>query len=445
MTILLVILLSIVFMPASYFIVGKFVQNCASRTEKVVTRDKDGKIVSEEIRPKPLLWCFVPENTTVYFQRKGNNAKETGKGSKATPGSGSAIFDMAHAVPGKILINKDNPDTKQWKLVDISSDENTERLPEETHRRGLFYYLYGAHWLGFFTELRTVKVREVRLSVDEEEMQKHNEAKKAWEKAGKTGEKPKEPEYREHVKDYETPFPYFSREHGVAIRGAETSGAFTLDFYTNSVYEETYPIRARTAVADPNATLSTFVEQSINNETGGHDPEYFLFNELDEKLTKGASVPDLKERHRMLIGNVEKEVRGHAEEIIGITLKKFVVYSIDMDEEMRQLLELQERTERQEQARILSAKLEVEVATQEAKKVVVAAEGERDAKKARNDAEADHVERVIKPLASLPGGPAIRFAEALEKLPALTHLTVIPGGTPVVPVGGDMGNGGKVA
>jgi hypothetical protein len=435
----IIIVVTAFMLPASYFIVGWFVQLCASRTKMV-----ENEAGVEEKRPAPIYWAFVPEKTTAYLQRKGNRAKERGVGSKATPASGSPIFDIIHSVSGKYL-DRRSENLNDWCFVDegcIGSETYRKgekydeelfeaiKQADEKHRRGIFYHLYGVHTIGFFTELRTVKVREVRISVDDEEMHKHKLALKAWEEGGKVGAKPKEPSYSPHVKDYETEFPFFSREHGVAIKEAETAGAFTLDMYSNVVYEETYPYRVRMEVSDPNATLSTLVERVVNNETAGHEPEYYLFEDVP-RASDSSPVPDdefpkLAERRRALTSTVKDNVNEATQRTIGITIKEFILYSIDMDEETRTLLELKERVEREKEAEIAAAKKDVEKAKEIMAKKIVDAEADREAMKIRNDGEADRIERVVKPLAENENTVRIREAEAYEK--NVTVTTFAPGG-----------------
>lgn len=417
----------------SFFIVGWFVRACAERTEtytEEITKPDGTKEIEVHTRPKPFLWVFVPERTTAYLQRKSNEMKEKGKGSKATPATGSGIFDMIHAVPGKVLDKNSGLDLNGWEIRDAEKGKDGKVIEEETNRRGLFYHLYGVHWLGFFTELRLVKIREVRLSIDEDELRTYREAQQKWVANGKKGDEPRQPKYEEHVKDYNTYFPYFSREHDIAIRGAETAGAFSLDIFTKAVYEETYPIKARTVVADPNATLSTIVEQSINGEVGGHEPEYYLF---EETLSKEDDDTSLKQRKDLLIETVQGDVRKQALDLIGITLKAFIVYAINMDDKMRELLELQERTEREEQAKILTARREVQVAIQAARKKAVDAAGEKRAQIQLNDAAADHVARVIAPMAESELRVRVREAEAYENNQTVT--TSVRGGSTGILVG----------
>ncbi len=419
-----------VLLGTSYYILGWIVRKCANRKVWNGEVDKDGNRIKI---PKPIFWYFQPENTTAYQQRKGNDAAAIGSGSKATPASGSGIIHVTHAVPGMIL-DRSDPNKMKWHFRKCDGDETEPTLES---RKGLFYYLYGVHNLGIFMELRTVKIKEIRLTIDQDKLNKYREDLDKWEKSGKDTPKPAKPRYEEEVKEYETLFPYYSREHSVAVRQAETAGAYTLDFYTNLVYRERFPVRARLKVADPNAKLSEFTEQSINGESGSHDPEYFLFEKATFEDSSGTTpLPSLKERRHTLTETVKKNVAEKALRLIGLAIDEFILYSIDMDEKQRQLLELQEETERKEQARILESEREIKVAENKAKSALAEAKGKADSQKVLNDAEADLVEKVILPIAKQPQGAAVRGAMALEKLTGLTSLTFAPGTNTVIPVGG---------
>lgn len=254
---------------------------------------------------------------------------------------GGPVVDIIHAVPGK-RINKNSSNLQEWFFED----------GEES--RGLLFGMLGVSWIGFFRTLRVNDIKGFRYTRNEDEKQ-----------------------YRVLDKDEISMFVPFSGEQAVEIKDAETKSIFSVDLVFNIIQEKIYPLRAELRVADSNAVLTTMIHERIIMVTSKHEPEDLLSSDSKYKrsLTKAAE-------------KAEKE----ALKEIGTHITEVTLISVAVSEEHRILFELKERNEREGDAAIVRA-------DKEAMETVKRAEGQKKAKILANDADADQVDRVVKPSA----------------------------------------------
>lgn len=325
-----------------------------------------------------IIWTFVPANTVGITIARGN-----AKLNKAGIG-GSELVDIIHGVPG-MKLDRSNSNPIEW------------TLKEGKEKHGLLYALIKVHYIGPLNKVRENQIHEMRFGKMKE------------------GDNDK---FGVESKDYQTKFVFYSREQAVEVENADTKGAFELDIKDNLLYKTAQPAKAILNVANANAVLTLMVREAVNNVTGNHEAEYFI---------QGDGTKSSKKTKKELTDAIMK-IRGRALEVIGIDIYEVNLVSLDFDAKTRELMELKEKTERENAARLLVSENETKIAEEKKKQKIL-----------DNDALADHVKRVIVPTGSAPGGAAVRFAEAYEN--NKTATTVVLGGNGVSQLIG--GNDGK--
>lgn len=305
------------------------------------------------------VWGFFPANTFGLVTTKSNEATEA-------DAVGGGIVGILHSIPGRYL-DKSDHDPMQWEI----------RIEDPDHKenRGLFYHLIGVEYLGglpFTRSLRLNKIHQIRYS----------------RKDGET-------DYTPTAKDFETKFVHFSGNLTVLVKSAETAGIFALDLNFNLNYERVQPLKSVIRVPDVHAVLTQMVREAVIAITSAHKPEHFLGGK------------EAKNLQNSLVLAIE-DVRETAKIELGIWITKATLESISADTETKKILELNQKTKRENQALIAVAKAK-------AKALI-----------ATNEADAHRVREVILPQANAPGAAAIRFAEAYEKNDAVTVFA--PGG-----------------
>lgn len=310
------------------------------------------------------------------------NYKKDGK----IVGQGGVITDVVHAIPGKKLV-KPSKDPMDWHYVDGRES------------RGLLFILMGLLIIWFFRYPKMYSVRNFRLG-------------RADEQAA----------YTVQPKASHTRFPYFSTEHDIELKGVETKQIIAFNIRLGFVLEEMYPIRVRERTADAYATFTKFASEHIISMIGAVDPIEFISGENKDK--GGREIDDLKRKIVDSFTN-DETLRDRILEETGLFIRKANMYDFDFDAETKELLESKTRF------------------TINAENEVIKANGERDAKKARLEADAKEVTDVIIPLSESPLRVAARGMLSLERLDKLQTLVLGGGATPVIPIGGEGLNSTK--
>jgi len=307
-------------------------------------------------------WGFFPANTFGIVTTKANKSTDP----DAVSGG---VVDILHNIPGRYL-DRSNRDKMEW--------EYKKEEEDRVESRGLLYHVIGVEYLGgvpFTRFLRTNKIHQIR--------PKKNE---------KDGDGT---DYVPKSVDFETKFVYFSGNQTVLVTGAETAAIFGLDLNFNLVYERIQPLKSVLRVADIYAVLTLMVREAVIRITSTRDPEEFT------------SGDDAKDLQKALVTAVES-INGIAKEELGIQITKATLESISVDEKTKGILELKEKTKRENEALVLTA------------------EAKAKAQIAKNEADAHRVREVILPQANTPGAAAIRLAEAYENNDTVTVFA--PGG-----------------
>lgn len=252
-----------------------------------------------------------------------------------------------------------------------------DEVPDRRERRDLLFRLFGLQLIGLFRWLRTNNIRTFRYGRSEGEA-----------------------EYHMMDKSEKTRYVFCTGQHDVLIKGVETKGSLKFDLLFNLLYNEQYPVRARLRVADPYAVMTMMATEAVIGTIGTMEPEQLIASDEQKKelVAKMQSITDA------------------VEEQIGIRIRKVNLSDVSFDTETRRLLELRARTERENAAAIAIAEKD--------KQIQILA----------NDADADRVERVIKPAAENERTVAVRIAEAYEGNKTVT--TYAPGaGNTMIPLG----------
>jgi len=293
-----------------------------------------------------ILWLYVPFNMYAFITTMRNKSIDLTLG-------GGGITNILHNVPGK-RIDKSSTDHMKWEFC----------LGEE--KRGLLYHLIGVQWMGFYRSAMLVNVRTFR-----------------W------GRKEDEGEYHMLTKDQKTSFVFFSGQHDIEIKDAETVGQFRLDFVFNLNYENTFPVKEQFKLADSNAVLSIMAEEKVIGITGTKEPEDFLGGSEENKRKLTESILGISERTLLELGKGLTEVN---------------LASVEMDEKERVLFELKETKRREGEAALITAELAAKQTIETAKgtkaAAILVAEGAKQAKELTNLADEDYVTRVLKPMAT---------------------------------------------
>jgi regulator of protease activity HflC (stomatin/prohibitin superfamily) len=119
------------------------------------------------------------------------------------------------------------------------------------------------------------------------------------------------------------------------------------------------------------------------------------------------------EANKKALADAIKGIGPDAEIQIGVGISAVNLFSIDVNEETRKLLELEETTRRQNEAAIAIAERDKKVA-------ILLAEGRKQSGILANDAAEDRIKRVILPIANTPGAITVRGLEAYENNDTVT-------------------------
>ena len=243
--------------------------------------------------------------------------------------------------------------------------------------RGVLYHLFGIEIIGFFRYLRLNDVRTFR-----------------W------GRMDNENEYHMQAKNLQTRYVFFSGQHDMDFKGVESGAMLKLDLRFNIVYEEKYPVRVRLRTADPYAVLTMMVNRLVISLVGSTEDPKMLVSDKQLQAAMAKSIQD--------------EVSVEVLKQLGIEIKFVNLTEIDFDANTKRLLELEATTNLENKARVSVA--------QNAKEVQILA----------NDADADRIERVIKPAAENDRTVRVREAEAYERNKVVTVYA--PGAKTMLPL-----------
>lgn len=325
----------------------------------------------------PFYWVSVPANTFALIVTTDNRTGEASEG-------GGTVVDVLHAIPGVRLV-KDSHNPMDW------------HFEEGEEVRGFLFRWLGVQTMGLYRTVRTNLDKRLRFTrgVDEEN-------------------------YTVKPKDKLAPFVFYSGELNVRVENADTKGSFELDFDFNTIFKRKFPVRSVLMVADASAYTTSVVEEVVNSTTGDHPPEDYLggTGSKDEPAVKTT------EQNKKELTQKVKDISEDLLEDLGMELIEVNIRSVDMSREHRLFVELKTKTERQAEAAMIEER-------NAADRLRVRAQAEKDARILSNDAEADHIERVIIPLAENHLRVEVRKAESYENNKTVTVFA--PGGN-VAPV-----------
>ena len=344
-------------------------------------------VVVRSLATLEILFFFVPGNMFALLVSKGNESTDLEEG-------GGGLLDVAHEVPG-------------MKLVCDRHNLKKSYFTPGVEKRGIFHMLYGVHLKGPFQDLR--------LNIDKSLQYGTETIEDGLNKQTSDASNPMK-ENRVLRKQTKSKFVWYSGTQVVQVDDADTVGAFRLDLKFTLNWQRKFPVLSMVQVADSNASLAADVSDKVNALTSGQEPEYFLSGGAGPKLDLVKAVESL---------------RSNAETEYGLTISKVSLFSIEPDEReiaYRKAAQLKKITEDEQAARMQVIEMDRQKAIKDAEGRAVAIRIVSEAEKAQgllqNDVQADRVKRVILPIASTPGGPAVRFAEAHERNQTLTTLSV---------------------
>lgn len=330
---------------------------------------------------RPFRWTFNPANTFALV------VTEEDKSGSGMQGGGN-IVKILHAVPGHILV-KDGADPMNHYL---------EKLKEgiDPDHDNLLFQKLGVQDMGsiFFT-LRTNIDKRARFS--------------------RETDRPTE-ELHTVTKVYKTQHVFFTGDMTVKVEKADTKDKIWLDFEIDFVFERKYPARSVVRVADAPALLTSFVENIVNNETVSRPVTDFYGG--DEAKKKREELAKLIDEDSVFKEMVRRE--------LGLDITSVSIRSVEVDPAYRELFAKKTKAEKEAEALSITV-------NNAAKNTVTTAEAEKLAKILRNDAEADHIARVVVPTATNELAVRVREAEAYENNETVT--TFAPGKETFVPIG----------
>lgn len=330
-------------------------------------------------RKEPIFSVIIPANCSALVSKEPNTerAGEKDKGDPGVNNDGGDIVDVRHAVPGRV-IDKSDQDPMNWHLKKKGKEP-----------RGILFLIFGTQIIGLYRYLRLNDVRTFRY-----------------------GRKDKESKYRVMDKADHTRYPHFSGQHDILMEHLETivgdpgdagTAVLRINILLNLLFEETYPVRVRLRVADPYAVLTMMATRRVMATIGGRDPRDIVSNK--------DSV------HDKIIAAVQ-DISDEVEKYLGITITKTTIADIGFDDETTKLIEKEA------------------VAIIEANAKRREAEGDRDAKIARNMGDVHRLQNVLIPAAETPERSRVfrsdREAAAYENNERVTTYAPGSGVRPVV-------------
>lgn len=307
------------------------------------------------------VWDIIPANTGgILVSRRKSSSIGT---------SGGGVSDLLHEVPGK-YIDKSNHDEMNWKYK------------KGKEKKNLFHYIpgmRGVRYIGIFMMLRTNEIRTYRQTML---------------KSSGGGLDENKPQYEIQEKVDRTRYAFFSGQHDIMIKEAETAGVFGIDLTTNILFEERCPVRVRLKLADSYAQLTLMVKNRSIEFTGDKLPEDLIGGKADVKEAYERYIMDNSFRKAVLLET-------------GIWIRGVRLFDIDISSEDRELF----------QKRAI-AKIEKDAA-------IIKAQGDARVTKltgmARNDVDADYVKRVTLKVAADPGAVTVHGQDAYREN---EHVTV---------------------
>ncbi len=338
----------------------------------------------------PFRWTFNIANTYAIIVSEKNDVDNNVRGGK--------IVNVLHAIPGKRLVKPDPNNEMGWYFED----------GEDPVHQNYLYQKHGIQDMGsIFYKLRT--------NVDKRE------------RAVRDPDKPEEA-ITTITKKRETDHVFHTGEMQVSVKGADTADRIPLNFKLNFVFERKYPVLSVLRLADAPAFLTTQVEEIINRETSGRPIDDYYGGPNAKENRK--ALTDLIDAHLTPGGtDEEKKFSDLIERELGLIITTVAIRDVDVEEQYKAALTAAGEAKKQMEA-------EKERVRQENENTLSRAEADKTARLRRNDADADRVERVIKPIAGDDRLVAVRFAEALENNDHLTSITYAPGNDKtVLPVG----------
>jgi len=338
-----------------------------------------------ELARIPFRWIFVPANTFVLIVTEDEGAD--------TNQSGGNVVDVLHSIPGRKLVKRDDSgklsgelEPMDWRFEKCESDP--------THKNFLFERLGIQDMGSIFYKPRTNSVKLLRYA-----------------------RKIEEDDYQTIAKGGETRFVFHSGHMTVSIRESDTKDKLGLDMEIDLIFERESPVRSILRLPDANAFLSSMIEEIVNNRTGSDNAEAYI------------GGTDSAKKKRELAKAIEKSkvFKITVFEQIGLVITSVNLRSVSMGEKHRKLLELEVEAEKNASAALIRA-------TNEAEQEIKRAEGRKVAKILTNDADADHITRVILPTAVDELTVRVREAEAYENNQVVT--TSVRGGNTGLLIGG---------
>lgn len=337
---------------------------------------------------KPFRYTFTPENTfcaVVTEEELGDN------GSERDTNHGGNLVKVLHGITGKSIdMSKSSP--MDWEVVDV---------PDLAHDAFL-YRIYGIQDMGSIwhtTRLNTD--RRMRFARDDG---KPDQELHTLTKARKT----------RHV--------FYTGELTVVIKEADTEDKLGVNFEIDFAFARRYPIRSILKLADSAAFLTSLVENAVNSATVGLPAGAFIGG-----VGTGTTQSTLDNR-KDLVEHIEgnRDLSQKILDVIGLDITSVSLRSVSMTEKHRALLELEVQARKTAEAQMIAVRNQAEQA-------VITAEADKKAKMLRNDADADRIERVVKPAAENELTVAVKVAEAYENNKTVT--TYAPGAGTMVPLG----------
>lgn len=282
-------------------------------------------------------------------------------GSKEEKESGGDVIGLAHAIPGK-KEKRHGPDLMKLELVN------------GVEQRDWLFKTMGIIWLGPYKTIRKNKVRSFRY-----------------------GREDTEDKYRVMPKSEDKRWIPHSGQQDIEMKDIETKDVLGVNLKINLPVSNKFPIRSRLKVADPNAFLTLMVQEEVVDVVGNME------------LKKVVSGQDTSKRQIALRVTT---IANRIEEETGLTIGTPNIFDVSMNEKTKTLMELEAKTKREMEAKILAARQGIEVAELEATQDVKRAEGRKRARILDNDAEADHIDRNVKPRAADDRTVKVTEAEA---------------------------------
>lgn len=293
---------------------------------------------------------------------------------KGTGESGSQVVDVKHGCQGKVL-DKSNPDPMKWRF-------KNGRDPDHDYILFRFLGVQPMQHNPFFTP-RTNKIVRDRYTREKDDQSLHTVTKT----------------------DVTTQVP-FSGEMTLVIEGSDTADKMAIDFEIDIIFERILPILSLTRLADSNAFLKSLAEAVVNDHTIIRAAAYYYGGK------------DVDKHRQTLTKAIRDAIKRIALKELGLRISAVSMRSVSLKPEYLKLLQLKVIAEKEGEEKVIRAK-KTKLAQIEL-----------------NSAEADRIERVVRPAAENSRTVAVRYAEALESQ-NLTHLYVGNGATPVIPLGGE--------